>query len=196
MTTVIQACEVKSVASQNNNVSEVDIREREDRTIKDAKSILFQRLMQTELILLNPSVSKDFLLMELSQKESEEFHALFLDNQHRLIKAKKLFKGTIDQCNIYPREVVKAALELNAAAIIFAHNHPSQLAEPSQSDIVLTKRLIGALALLDIRVLDHFIVGGTSIITITEQVRSIAFIEVTAFTTNAFPKTMIQYKKT
>ena len=168
MTTVIQACEVKSVASQKNKVSKVDIREREDRTIKDAKSILFQRLMQTELILLNPSVSKDFLLMELSQKESEEFHALFLDNQHRLIKAKKLFVGTIDQCNIYPREVVKAALELNAAAIIFAHNHPSQLAEPSQSDIVLTKRLIGALALLDIRVLDHFIVGGTSVVSFAE----------------------------
>lgn len=95
--------------------------------------------------------------------DSERFAALFLDNRHRIIAAETLFKGTIDGTSVYPREVVKRALELNAAALILTHNHPSGIAEPSQADERITRRLADALSLVDIRVLDHVIVGeGTT----------------------------------
>ena len=87
------------------------------------------------------------------------FACLYLDNQHRLIEYKELFRGTIDGASVYPREVVKLCLQLNAAAVIFAHNHPSGINEPSQADRQITDKLKQALALVDIRVLDHFIIG-------------------------------------
>ena len=92
--------------------------------------------------------------------EHEVFAALFLDSQHRLIEYVELFRGTIDQASVYPREVVKEALRLNAAAVVFSHNHPSGSPEPSQADRVLTQRLKEALALVDVRTLDHIVVGG------------------------------------
>jgi DNA repair protein RadC len=91
---------------------------------------------------------------------------LFLDNRHRVIDYRELFRGTIDGASVHPREVVRSALDLNAAAVIFAHNHPSGVAEPSQSDLRITQRLKDALALIDVRVLDHLIIGegeGTSL---------------------------------
>ena len=94
---------------------------------------------------------------------------MFLDAQHRLISTNELFRGTLTQTSVYPREVVKAALRANAAAVIFSHNHPSGVAEPSQSDKLLTEALKSALSLVDVRVLDHFIVAGTSIISFAER---------------------------
>lgn len=168
MTTVIQTCDVTEVTSSNTTDLQIGVREQEDRMIKEAKGILFRRLMKNKPVMHSPKISRDFLFFELAKKETEGFHVLFLDNQHRLIKFKKMFEGTIDQCNVYPREIVKAALELNAAAVMFAHNHPSHDATPSQADKKMTQRLIDGLALLDIRVLDHFIVGGDKITSFAE----------------------------
>lgn len=111
--------------------------------------------------LTSPDLTRDFLMLELALLEHEAFYCLFLDNQHRVLKAECCFQGTIDGANVYPREVVKRALLINAKAVILAHNHPSGLAEPSEADRAITRRLIDALGLVDIRVLDHFIIGGT-----------------------------------
>ncbi|MEQ3695466.1 MAG: DNA repair protein RadC [Pseudomonadales bacterium] len=117
----------------------------------------------------DPNDVKMFLLAELSQRRRERFIALFLDNQHRLIETRVLFKGTINAAQVYPREVVRAAIDLNAAAVIFAHNHPSGVAEPSDADRRITDRLINALSLIDIRVLDHFVVGDCEVISFAER---------------------------
>ena len=117
----------------------------------------------------DPNDVKMFLLAELSQRRRERFIALFLDNQHRLIETRVLFKGTINAAQVYPREVVRAAIDLNAAAVIFAHNHPSGVAEPSDADRRSTDRLINALSLIDIRVLDHFVVGDCEVISFAER---------------------------
>ncbi|RMA82081.1 RadC family protein [Umboniibacter marinipuniceus] len=117
----------------------------------------------------DPNDVKRFLLAELSQRRRERFIALFLDNQHRLIQRRVLFKGTINAAQVYPREVVRAAIDLNAAAVIFAHNHPSGIAEPSDADRRITDRLINALSLIDIRVLDHFVVGDSEVISFAER---------------------------
>ena len=107
----------------------------------------------------NPNSAKDFLRFKLSQQEREVFAVMLLDSQHRLIEYKEIFFGTIDAASIYPREIVKAALQHNAAAMILSHNHPSGIPEPSAADISITKRIVDALALIDVRVLDHIIVG-------------------------------------
>lgn len=111
-------------------------------------------------LLTSPADTRNYLMAHLAHLEHEVFAALFLDNKHRVIEFKILFTGTIDGASIYPREVVKQALQTNAAALIFAHNHPSGCVSPSQADIAITAKLIDALGLLDIRVLDHLIVGG------------------------------------
>jgi len=108
-------------------------------------------------------------MLELALLEHEVFYCLFLDNQHRVLKAECCFQGTIDGANIYPREVVKRALQINAKALILAHNHPSGLAEPSEADRAITRRLIDALGLVDMRVLDHFIIGGAECFSFAEQ---------------------------
>jgi DNA repair protein RadC len=112
--------------------------------------------------LTNPKEVSDYLLTQLAGHEHEVFACLFLDQRHRLIEFKTLFAGTIDGCAVHPREVVKTALQLNAAAAILVHNHPSGVAEPSAADQTLTARLKEALALMDIRVLDHVIVAGAN----------------------------------
>jgi DNA repair protein RadC len=99
----------------------------------------------------------------MASYEREVFAVLLLDNQHRLIEYQELFFGTIDAASVYPREVVKVAFNCNAAAVIFAHNHPSGIAEPSNADKHITQKLRDALALIDIRVLDHFVVGETCV---------------------------------
>ena len=101
--------------------------------------------------------------------EHEVFACLFLDNRHRLICYKQMFNGTIDSASVYPREVVKAALQTNSAAVIFAHNHPSGVAEPSRADIDITQRLTKALALIEVRVLDHIIVGDGYQVSLAER---------------------------
>jgi DNA repair protein RadC len=108
----------------------------------------------------SPAETEDFLRSAIGNLQSERFCAIFLDSRHRVIAFEVLFSGTIDGTSVYPREVVKRALELNAAALILAHNHPSGASEPSQADERITMRLKAALELIDVRVLDHIIVGS------------------------------------
>lgn len=117
----------------------------------------------------SPAAVRDYLKMHFMGREYESFVALFLDAQHRVIDADELFRGTLTQTSVYPREVVKAALHRNAAAVIFAHNHPSGVSEPSKSDEMLTDALKQALALVDVRVLDHFIVAGVDVLSFAER---------------------------
>jgi DNA repair protein RadC len=109
--------------------------------------------------LSDPAATRNYLALHLARSEHEVFACIFLDNRNRVIRLEELFRGTIDGAAVYPREVVKAALAHNAAAVILAHNHPSVVAEPSAADRDITKRLIDALKLVDIRVLDHFIIA-------------------------------------
>ncbi|MCI9689791.1 RadC family protein [Vibrio parahaemolyticus] len=130
----------------------------EHQVLEQAAEIIAKRYLRGG-VFCNPEATKEYLTYKLGNYEREVFAVLLLDNQHRLIEFNELFFGTVDAASIYPREVVKLALESNAAAVIFAHNHPSGIAEPSQSDRRITNRLKDALALIDIRVLDHFVVG-------------------------------------
>ncbi|MCO6439526.1 MAG: DNA repair protein RadC [Nitrococcus mobilis] len=117
----------------------------------------------------NPEDTRRFLQTRLRGYPCEVFSCLFLDNRNRLIAFEELFRGTIDAASVYPREVVRRALERNAAALIVAHNHPSGVAEPSRADALLTQRLREALALVDIRLLDHFVVGDGEVVSLAER---------------------------
>lgn len=123
-----------------------------------ARRALVEQLQREEL-LNSPGRVRDYLKLHLGHRPHEVFMALFLDAQNRLIAAEELFRGTLTQTSVYPREVVKRSLHHNAAAVVFAHNHPSGVAEPSQADELLTRALTQALQLVDVRVLDHLIVG-------------------------------------
>jgi DNA repair protein RadC len=116
--------------------------------------------MQAGDALTSPTDVRDYLRLILRNKEYEVFCCVFLDAQNRVIQVEELFRGTLTQTSVYPREIIKRALAHNAAALILAHNHPSGVAEPSQADRSLTRKLADALALVDIRVLDHFIAPG------------------------------------
>jgi DNA repair protein RadC len=120
-------------------------------------------------VMSNPEQTRRFLTARLRHLRYEVFGCLFLDSQHRLITFRELFRGTIDGASVYPREVVAECLNHNAAAVILAHNHPSGVAEPSQADKQITRRLVDALALLDIRVLDHVVVGEGQAISFAER---------------------------
>jgi len=128
-----------------------------------------QEEMQCGDALTSPRAVREYLQLLLRARQQEVFVALFLDAQHRVIATEELFQGTLTQTSVYPREVVKRALHHNAAALIFAHNHPSGVAEPSQSDQLLTDALKQALQLVDVRVLDHFIVGGAACLSFAEK---------------------------
>jgi DNA repair protein RadC len=117
----------------------------------------------------SPSAVKDFLRLNLCSREREVFVCVYLDAQNRVLGTEELFAGTLSQTSVYPREVVKACLAHNAAAVIFAHNHPSGIPEPSHADQLLTQSLKQALALVDIKVLDHFIVAGASVLSFAER---------------------------
>lgn len=118
--------------------------------------------------LTSPAAVRDYLRLILHGKPYEVFCCVFLDAQNRVIAVEELFRGTLTQTSVYPREIVKRTLALNAAAVILAHNHPSGVAEPSQADRQLTRKLAEALALVDVRVLDHFIVAGASSLSFME----------------------------
>jgi len=138
---------------------------------KDVLISLALKLIQKDYIgetLTSPKATSDFLKLSLSRFEHEVFAVVFLDNRHRVIAFEEMFRGTIDGASVHPREVVKEALKQNAAAVIFAHNHPSGVAEPSQADISITNRLKEALAIVDVRVLDHFVVGD-SVVSFAER---------------------------
>lgn len=125
--------------------------------------------LQKQDVLTNPQSTRDYLTSQLRAYPHEVFACLFLDNRHHILSFDKMFNGTIDGASVYPREVVKRALSHNAAAVIFAHNHPSGIAEPSNADIGLTRRLKTALELVDIRVLDHFIIGNQQAVSFAER---------------------------
>ena len=119
--------------------------------------------------LTSPAAVRDLLRLKLAGLPHEVFVCIQLDSQHRVIAIEELFRGTLTQTSVYPREVVKASLRANAAAVIFAHNHPSGVAQPSQADEYLTRNLKEALALVDVKVLDHFIVAGTQTLSFAER---------------------------
>jgi DNA repair protein RadC len=148
--------------------------------LKDAKFALLQaalelarrhyaELMQMGPALANPRATREFLRARLRDLDHELFCCLFLDNRHRVISFDEVFRGTIDGASVHPRDVVKLALSRNAAAVILAHNHPSGIAEPSQADELITGRLREALALVDIRVLDHIVVGDGTCVSFAER---------------------------
>jgi DNA repair protein RadC len=140
----------------------------EDRIIQRALRILDGRLRSGE-VLSSPSVVRDYLRLLLADKEYEVFVVILLSTQNHVLSIVEMFRGTLSQTSVYPREIVKTALAANAGAVIFAHNHPSGVAEPSRADEYLTKELKQALALVDVRVLDHFIVAGKSTLSFAER---------------------------
>ena len=141
-----------------------------DQTIiNDALEILRLRIEKPDTYITNPNDSVDYLKLKLSELEHEVFAVMFLDNRHGVIHYEEMFRGTIDGASVYPREVIKRALELNAAAVIFGHNHPSGVPEQSNADENITQRLVKACALIDIRVLDHIVIGGTAHISFAER---------------------------
>lgn len=142
---------------------------REDRAIYRAMRLLEKRLRTPGEVFSSTRSVQDFLTLNLAGYDHEVFSALWLDTQHRLIEAEHLFSGTLFQTSVYPREVVKRALHHNAAAVIFAHNHPSGRAEPSQSDQLLTAALKQALEMVDVRVLDHFVIAGRDTLSFAEK---------------------------
>ena len=134
---------------------------------------LVMRFLKEELEkagpLSSPQMVRDYLRLYFSGEEREVFAVVFLDAQHRIIAAEKLFFGTLTQTSVYPREIVKKALAWNTAAVIFAHNHPSGVAEPSQADQMLTETLRRALDLVDVKVLDHFVIGDSTAMSFAER---------------------------
>jgi DNA repair protein RadC len=129
---------------------------------------LLERLRQGNP-LSSPASVREYLRMTLAGREYEVFLVLFLDAQNRVIESEEMFRGTLTQTSVYPREIVKRSLFYNAGAAIFAHNHPSGVAEPSHADETLTQSLKQALALVDVRVLDHFIVAGAGVLSFAER---------------------------
>jgi DNA repair protein RadC len=144
----------------------------DEEVIDYACSVLEQRLayrLASEgVVFTSPIETRRYLTLKLAEREREVFVVLYLDNRHRLIKYDELFFGTIDGASVHPREVVKAALKHNAAAVILSHNHPSGVPEPSQADKLITRHLKDALNLVDVRVLDHIVVGGIETVSFAE----------------------------
>ncbi len=133
-----------------------------------ALTILAQR-HRARCVLCSPDDTRAYLRLKLAEHKNELFGCFFLDNRHRVIEMAELFHGTIDGASVHPRVVVQRALEANAAAIVLFHNHPSGVAEPSQADSMLTRRLKEALALVDVRVLDHFVVAAGDSVSFAER---------------------------
>lgn len=140
--------------------------------LQAAVEISRRHLLETvrrERALCSPDDTRDYLTARLRDLPYECFSCLLLDTRHRVLRFEEMFRGTIDGASVYPREVVKTALAHNAAAVILAHNHPSGVAEPSQADIQLTRRLKDALGLVDVRVLDHMVIGDGAIVSLAER---------------------------
>jgi DNA repair protein RadC len=139
-----------------------------EEIVSEARRVM-NRKVHRGTSLTSPQAVRDFLSIKLGALEHESFCVLLLDSRHRLIEYVELFRGTIDGASVHPREVVKLALAKNAAALVLAHPHPSGVAEPSHADELITKRLISALSLVDIRVLDHVIVAGGEVSSFAER---------------------------
>ena len=143
----------------------------QDKTIKKAVAIMEHRIKYRPSgnFLESPQAFKDLLMLRGFDKVNEVFTVIYLDNRHNLLAIEDAFYGTIDSASVYPREIVRAALKHNAAAVAFSHNHPSGVAEPSRADLDITKKLKNALSLIDIRVLDHFIIGAGYVVSLAER---------------------------
>jgi DNA repair protein RadC len=146
----------------------------EAKTAQFAAAIeLSRRAMREEMssrsALTSPGAVRDYLRLSLAHRQHEVFVCIWLDAQHKVVGTEEAFRGTLTQTSVYPREIVKKALARNAAAVIFAHNHPSGVAQPSQADELLTRNLREALALVEVKVLDHFIVAGNQAISFAER---------------------------
>ncbi|CNE86802.1 TPA: DNA repair protein RadC [Yersinia enterocolitica] len=141
----------------------------EQRTIRRALNLLARQLREPGVAFTSTHVTRDWLRLHLTGLEREVFIVLWLDNQNRLLAQETLFTGTINSTTVHPRELVKSAMKHNAASAVLAHNHPSQLAEPSQADRQITDRLVNVLDLVDVRVLDHLVVGGLDIVSFAER---------------------------
>ncbi|MEX2131331.1 MAG: DNA repair protein RadC [Pseudohongiellaceae bacterium] len=146
---------------------------REKFALFQALRELSQRYMLESLrsrdVLSSSASTREYLRARFRHHKSEVFSCLFLNNQHHIVKLEEMFQGTIDGAAVYPREVVRRCLEHNAAAVIFAHNHPSGVAEPSQADIAITRKLKTALETIDVRVLDHFVIGDPEVVSFAER---------------------------
>lgn len=125
--------------------------------------------MMEECALLSPEMTREFLQSQLTGEKREIFMVIFLDNQHRVLKHSRLFTGTIDQVEVHPREIVREAMKINAAAVILAHNHPSGSAEPSKADRIITEKVVKCCQFMDIRVLDHLVIGRGEYVSFAER---------------------------
>jgi DNA repair protein RadC len=137
-------------------------------TIEIGRRIVLAKARQLDA-LTSPDAARQFLTLKLRNLGHEVFVCLFLDTRHRVLAYEEMFRGTLTSASVYPREVVKACLAANAAAVIFAHNHPSGVAEPSETDVDITERLSHALALIDVRVLDHLVIGDEAPVSFAER---------------------------
>lgn len=166
--------QVKSAAHQiacvkSEETPKYEVQNEENSIIAKALSILAKRMKQAETYINSPAIVKSYLQLRMADLQHEVFSVVFLDAQHGVIETEEMFRGTLTQTSVYPREVVKRALSLNAAAVIFGHNHPSGNTEPSRSDELLTDALKQALGLIDVRVLDHIIVAGAQTLSFAER---------------------------
>ena len=149
-------------------VAGVEVEVSDEEVVAAALRIVASRLLHSSP-LMSPRHSREYVSLRFSGLEYEVFSCLYLDNRHRVIAFEELFRGTLTQTSVYPREVVKRALALNASAVVLAHNHPSGVAEPSKADEYLTATLKSALALVDVRVLDHLVVGRADCVSFAER---------------------------
>jgi len=145
------------------------LNEKEQSLINQAIQLIESKAAKTDLIISSATVVKSYCQLKMGLEERENFAVLFLNTQNELISYSTLFKGTIDQAAVYPREIAKKALDLNAKSLILAHNHPSGSLEPSSADVQITKKIVSALSLLDIQILDHVIVSPRGAISFAEK---------------------------
>ena len=141
----------------------------EQAVIDAALAILAARMRRSGAAFTSPGAVKEYLALQLSNRVRETFGVMYLSTQHELIAFEVHTEGTLAQTSVYPREIVRRALELNAAAVILGHNHPSGVAEPSRADELVTQTLRAVLILIDVRVLDHFVVGGGEVVSFAER---------------------------
>ena len=153
---------------RSQDPAEYTVEQTDDKIIEQALAIL-QRRCRTGIIMDSPQVVKNYLVLRAAKLDREVFGCLWVDSQHRIIECEDLFFGTLTQTSVYPREVVKRAIQLNASAVILTHNHPSGSTQPSRADESLTQTLKAALALVDVRILDHIITAGGSTASMAEM---------------------------
>lgn len=154
-----KTCPQSAVIGLVNGAHRKGLTRDQEALIQQAVACLEYQYLVQKVAMDSPQASRDYFKLRLDGLPQEVFACLFLDNRHRVLAYEELFRGTIDGASVHPREVVRRTLEVNAAAVIFAHNHPSGLTEPSQADIRITQRLKDALALIEVRVLDHLVIG-------------------------------------